>query len=320
MLIRACIFVTILVIAKSLLVKQDWIEILHVLILFAKILILFGLIEIIFRYVLNVDLNPILNQFFGRGISTGGGLTRLQGLSREPSHYALALFNMSILFLVLSKMSGNVIRNLFWFLSILLIGSLANSFSFFVCILSFLILLTTINSIQADKFSVLSFSFYTLVAGVFVFAFLLYSWFENSNLIARIFESGIQAQKSFTGSYVIGIDYGSEASRIIGMVESFRSYLARPIFGLGIGTTYCVSGIVSILANIGLLGLIIWVRLLTVHYYRLSNFFILLGLFSPVLVTNDLGALYDTSYLALIPLLHFATKTSHYFKAEEKFS
>lgn len=310
MLARVCFFVIVLVAAKSVLTRKDWLQIFELLVLVAKVMIIFGLFEILIRFALNYDLNLLLNQIFGRGISTGGALTRLQGLSREPSHYALALFNMMILFMLRMKIRNKFGNEIIWLGLILLIGTLASTFSFFIAVLSALLLFSMINSTTAGKVHVGNLAIYSLGLLLAVAGFLFYSWSMSSGLMLRIIEAGVQAQNGLTGAYVIGEDYGSEASRIIGMIESFNSYLARPFFGLGLGTTYCVSGIISILSNVGLLGLIIWFRLLTVHYFPLSNFFLAVGLFLPITVTNDLGALYDTAYLALIPLLFIAT--GHY--------
>jgi hypothetical protein len=236
----------------------------------------------------------------------------LQGLSREPSHYALALFNMMILLMVRIKVRKRYGKDIIWLGLILLIGSLANTFSFFVAALSALLLFSTMNATNAGKLNISYLVVYGMGATLAVLGFLIYSWSQNSNLSLRIIEAGIQAQNGISGSYVIGEDYGSEASRIIGMVESFSSYLARPIIGLGLGTTYCVSGIVSILSNIGLLGLVVWIRLLTVHYFRLPNLLTTVGIFLPILVTNDLGALYDTAYLAIIPFIFLANRNMYF--------
>jgi hypothetical protein len=308
MLLRVCFFTTILIVAKSVFSFKDWMRVLDLLTFIAKILVIFGFLEIFIRLIFNFDLNLILNDFFGRGISTGGGISRLQGLSREPSMYALVLFNMMILFLVSIKVEKNSSRDIFWIFCILFIGAMANSFSFLVSIFSFLILVSAITSSGKGTFRLMKFYLFGITTGTFILIFLTISWWESTYLFQRIIESITQAQNGISRTYVIGVDYGSEASRIIGMLESFRSFLARPILGLGLGTTYCVSGFVSILANIGLLGLIIWIRLLTVHYYRLPNILLVVGLFSPILVTNDLGVLYDTAYLALVPLIFLVTR------------
>lgn len=311
MLLRVFFFVVVLVAIKSTLTETDWIRSLEIFTIFAKALIVYGLLEILIRYIMNFDLNDLLNQFFGRGVSTGGGQTRLQGLSREPSHYALALFNMMILFMVrmrVRKQSGN---DAIWLCLIVLIGSLANTFSFFVVGLSAVLLFSALSATNLGKVNFTYLFVYGLAALFALLLFLIYSWTQNSGLSMRIIEAGIQAQNGINGSYVIGEDYGSEASRIIGMIESFNSYLARPIIGLGLGTTYCVSGFISILSNIGFLGLVVWLRLLTVSYFKLPNPLTTLCVFLPILVTNDLGALYDTAYLAIIPLIFLASRVAH---------
>jgi hypothetical protein len=111
------------------------------------------------------------------------------------------------------------------------------------------------------------------------------------------------------GTYTLGDDYSSEAVRLISSTETFKATLSRPIFGLGIGTAYSVSGIISILSNIGFLGLYIWYRLLTTEYYKTKNKILIIIILTPIIFTGDMYSLYDTSYLLLIPLIAIATET-----------
>jgi len=124
--------------------------------------------------------------------------------------------------------------------------------------------------------------------------------------IDRFIEVFSQVEKGVYGTYVLGVDYSSEASRLIGTIESFKSYLSSPWIGLGIGTTYCVSGLVSILANTGLLGLVFWVRIIVWHYCKQKSVLLGFSALLPIAVTGSIDTMYDTSYLVLIPLLNMA--------------
>lgn len=309
--LRVIFYVILIVAAKSCFEREDWLKTLDILVKISKVLILYGLIEIVLRYGLKLDLNSALNLLMGQGVSTGGGATRLQGFSREPSHYALALFNMSVLFLARIFVTKRTDENIFWLALIIVIGALANTFSFWVVVVSALFLAGVLAGSRQEKIKI----FYVIGGGalalISVGAVFAYSWLAEATLAFRLLEVFLQAQNSVSQSYVIGVDYGSEASRIIGLVESFRAYLAHPFFGLGIGTTYCTSGFVSILANVGAIGLVVWWRLLTVYYTNVPHFLISVAIFAPLLVTSDLGSFYDTAYIALLPVLTLAAEHKH---------
>lgn len=303
MLIRIICFIVVLVAAKSLLKKQDWFSVLNFLLFFSKLFIIFAFVEYILRFYLTIDLNEYFNFFFGRGISTGADIERLQGFSREPSYYALAIYNVSLLFFLNLQITKNLYSNISWIVAITFIGISSGAFSYlwvFSCLFIFVTFFTIFNfNLSARRLLV----FFNLSLFIVVPVITLYAL--NSNSSGRIIEAALQLQKSILGTYVIGMDASSEASRFIGIVESFKSYLDRPLIGLGIGTTYCTSGIISILANTGLIGLILWIRLLITQYFKI-RFIIGMSLFLPILITNDFGSFYDFAYISIIPLIYYA--------------
>ncbi|MDC1532084.1 hypothetical protein N8473_05230 [Amylibacter sp.] len=305
MYIRVCFFIAIILAAKSFLNTLDWMHVLRFLTNIAKILVIFGIFEIFIKYIIGYDLNEFLQLIFGRGIATGGDETRLQGISREPSIYALALFNMIILFIINIKLKIKIQETLIWLILTIAIGALASSFSFYLVMFSASAMIVGVYSTNIGKVNIKRFGLIIITSIVVIFMIGIIFLFWNSYFLYRVSDALTQMSLAFTRTYIIGLDFSSSASRLIGIFESFMSYTARPFLGLGIGTTYCVSGIVSILANIGLIGFIVWIRVLTVHYYRL-NLLLIISLMLPVTLTNDLSTLYDTAYVALIPLLFIA--------------
>ena len=305
MYIRVCFFIVIILIAKSSIATIEWIQILNFLTTAAKIILIFGLIEILIKYGLGYDLNEFLQIIFGRGMATGGDETRLQGFSREPSYYALALFNIIILFIVNIKLRNRPNEKLMWLIITVLIGLNASAYSFYLVIVSSITLAIGIFSTSVGRVNIKRFSLILILGMFFLFMFGTFSLTMNSYILYRTIDALKQISQASAGTYTIGVDFGSVASRLIGIIESFKSYTVRPIIGLGLGTVYCLSGLVSILANIGLIGFIIWIRLLTVSYFKL-NLLLTISLLSPILLTNDLSSLYDTAYIAIIPFLFLA--------------
>ena len=226
----------------------------------------------------------------------------------EPSYYALALFNIIILFIVNIKLRNRPNEKLMWLIITVLIGLNASAYSFYLVIVSSITLAIGIFSTSVGRVNIKRFSLILILGMFFLFMFGTFSLTMNSYILYRTIDALKQISQASAGTYTIGVDFGSVASRLIGIIESFKSYTVRPIIGLGLGTVYCLSGLVSILANIGLIGFIIWIRLLTVSYFKL-NLLLTISLLSPILLTNDLSSLYDTAYIAIIPFLFLAVNS-----------
>lgn len=310
MYFRVIIFITIINAAKIIFKHNDWINIGNEVLKYLKISIIYGIIEIFMKFVLHVDMNTYLNWFFGKGISTGGGVTRLQGICREPSYYALALFNFILLSLIFNFIN-NKKKIDWWIITAIFIGCISTSFSFLICLVAIVILwlIMRSNIIQNRQrtlifVAIFAISFITL----FVITrneFINYASSSSYEVLNRIAEAILQIKKGIMGSYILGTDYSSEASRLIGGIISFKAGLSRPIFGLGLGTVYCVTGLIAIFANIGISGLVLWIYLLFGVFTTKIKRTAVLALLLPVLFCNDLYTLYDTSYILIIPLLAY---------------
>lgn len=110
----------------------------------------------------------------------------------------------------------------------------------------------------------------------------------------------------------------------MGITETLKGFFERPLFGLGLGTAYCNSGIVSLLSNIGLVGTGLWAY----HYLRfgisnrkagriLAVFVAVLIL--PNIVKGGMGMLYATYnilFAALIKIDFFARLNCYENKKE----
>jgi hypothetical protein len=310
MLIRVVIFSVILLAVSAIFTKSKWLEVLNILTIMAKVIILYGLVEIVIKFLFNIDTNDYLISLFGRGVSTGGDVNRLQGLSREPSYYASALFNIMVIFLIQMKINQEnrtkFKKYVIWMIFVVGIGVISTAFSFFVMLATIFIIYFILFKSKNSRILIKNFFVYL----VFAVIVLIIAWnmglLLEMQFVNRFVESFVQIEKGIYGTYVLGVDYSSEASRLIGIIESFKSYLSSPLIGLGIGTTYCVSGVVSILANTGLLGLVFWVRTIVWHYCKQKSVLLGLSVLLPVTVTGGVDVMYDTSYLVLIPLLNIA--------------
>ena len=279
MFFRVIIFATILNLAYKYYEMEDWISISEYLIVPMRILIVYGVVELILKFGLSINVNAGLNELFGRGVSTGGGLARLQGISREPSYYALALFNFLALSLARFYIDGSKksrMVNVSWMVVAVILGFASSSFSFLICFVGFLLVWMYLRNFNRSSFPriVLIISFIFIIVTVLLFSdgFINAADGSNITILNRVAESMNVMKKAFANTLVLGRDASSEAARLGGGILSLKAGLARPFFGLGIGTTYCVTGLICIFANIGIVGLYLWIKLLFGAYgKKLTN-------------------------------------------------
>lgn len=323
MFFRVIIFVLILNVAYKCYEMEDWISISEDLILSMRILIAYGFVELILKFGLSVNVNEGLNWLFGRGVSTGGGLTRLQGISREPSYYALALFNFLALSLARYYIDNTTkarLVNVLWMVAAIILGFASSSFSFLICFVGFLLVWIYLKNFQRSAFpKVVLILLFAIIVIAVVFSsdsFLNMATNSNITILKRVADSIDAMKKAFTNSFVLGRDASSEAARLGGGILSLKAGLARPLLGLGIGTTYCVTGLICIFANIGIVGLYLWIKLLFGAYGKSLPNLLSAFMLIPVLFCNDLYTLYDTSYLLIIPIMSVVVRIIQDEKSE----
>jgi hypothetical protein len=298
MFIRVLIFLAIMVAAKDLFTRQDYILIGKRLYFFSKLFLIFGIIEFILSFVLKIDISSFLNLFFGRGLASSGDFGRLQGLSREPSYYSQALFNVIILLYSLSKIDCkrqyNYKKYKIWIIIAFFLGLISGSFAFILATCSLLVFFYMISNLEKRKstFSIKPSSILVAIFGILgITIFISFINITDFTFYTRILESLNQLNNGVNGTYTLGDDYSSEAVRLISSTETFKATLSRPIFGLGIGTAYSVSGIISILSNIGFLGLYIWYQLISKEYYKTKNKILIIIILTPIIFTGDMYSL-----------------------------
>lgn len=309
MCFRVILFICILVVADTVVDTANWIKIAESVFEKFKFIIAYGIFEVFAKFVMKIPMNDYLNAFFGRGVSTGGGLDRLQGICREPSYYALALFNFVILALVLGK--SNKTNNSFWIAIAIILGTLSSSFSFWICMVAMIAMWVYLKGEQKPKIRFMIFGGFAIVCiGIVAIItsqeFLNFATSSSYTFLNRMAESVIQIRNGWGGTLVGGSNFSSEAARLGGGMLTLKAGMSRPLLGLGIGTAYCVTGLICIFANIGLLGLLQWIKLLFDDYGNHMQPILILIILTPVLLCNDLYTLYDTFYLLLIPVISIA--------------
>ena len=309
MFIRVLIFLCILNTSKNMFTYYDWIRISSIVLKFLQVILIYGVIEILLKYILHFNINVLMNWFFGRGVSTGGGLNRLQGISREPSYYSLALFNYICIALFYNRLNNKIKIYDKWILLAVFIGCLSTSFSFLICLASIFLMYCFLTGKDVNRVLLILF---VLLVFIFSLFFVFFSdiivFLKSSPFVVfnRIAESIIQIKNGFSGTFSVGRDFSSETSRLVGGILTFKAGFSRPVFGLGLGTAYCVMGLFATFANIGITGTILWISILFRKYAGAIPWVVTFIIILPIIFCNDLYTLYDTSYVLMLPLASYS--------------
>lgn len=285
-------FVLAMFIVKKLFDVHDILKSLAIMNKFFLILIVYGVIEFIMKNVLGSDLTlQFADIFLGTGGSTYSELVlrgdsyQLQGLTREPSAYAFQLF-MIIIFFMIERNIGLIVavekykkfaKSLQYRVVVsvaVLLMLVSGSFSSLIYLSIVMILCFLIKGKKNNGYKELV---YFLIAGFLVclFLFILYEYFPNSYIGDKLSEFLWAWDFIDAGTWSLltetGIDIGSMQSivaRVVSIMDTFSDFLNRPILGLGLIVQSAHSGVVSILSDIGLLGLFLWIKMV---FYRRSE-------------------------------------------------
>lgn len=179
---------------------------------------------------------------------TRAGQYTLQGLMKEPYHYAYS-FIPGLFLIALNNVS--VSKKMCVLVSILSIFVLIFSLSFagFGVIIAFLAL-TIIRLIKESK-RTKGFFVVVIVVACLIISFPLLMLFLNELSIGQYYYS--RAVSLLTGEQV-----GSEGVRQLTISNAFQIFLKRPLFGSGIGTNSAYGFLPSVLSNIGIISVILW--------------------------------------------------------------
>lgn len=99
----------------------------------------------------------------------------------------------------------------------------------------------------------------------------------------------------------------SEQFRFYTIFETFKLLLDRPLFGVGVGTSYAFGFLPTILSNIGIVGLILWLLFMFSGIARMKFTFksvtIVCSLLLVWIPTGGLDTMYSMSLLLVMLIL-----------------
>ena len=272
----------ILICAKKIFTEKQFIKTLQTVLNISKLSIILGYVELIAKNLFHslVTVKLCIGVFGTSGaqqdwLSDRGNLYTIQGATKEASMYTTVIFYIAILFLlemVINKKAKK--KDAVWLFLCILILCLnpAMSTVLYLAILFVVVVSSGMINVRILRWNNKKFVF-SLLALVLVAVcgavYLIQSY--NTLLSSDIYmiqRLGRAVQQLLTivegGQNLV---YSSEAIRFSGIIYDLKLWLQRPIFGLGLGTVLCNSGIVTFLCNAGLSGVICWFLVLC----RFSN-------------------------------------------------
>ena len=314
-----------IIVARNALVFDEWKRILSAVIKFGKVNIVVGYIEWFF---VNIFHSKIITNFFIIFFGSAGAqqteltkrgiLYTIQGATKEPSMYTTTVFYFCIILLVdfYIKKDSRKIRWVALSAFLLLINPAMSSFVYIAIIM---LVLYTFGLLKKNKQKTTNPSIRFIMLFLFGFSLVGFLWgnyeiFLNSSnyMMQRI---GIAFQQLDLLSRNIGYaTYTSEGIRFTGIMYDLGLVQYRPLFGYGLGSLSCNSGIITLLANCGIIGITTWF-LMILNFCRVTRkekttlLFLLEILVLPNLMLND----YETILCLIIP---FATICYSYGLAE----
>lgn len=250
-------------------------------------------IEFIIKNIIKSNIfSEIVLKIFGQSSSTvnrlleRGGTYGLQGLAREPSQLAKSIFLATAIFMLLSNNNIHKARKILLLSTIALV--LARSLIGFASVL----ILISMYYIIFKKDRKILFYFFS-IALILIIGKNINSIGYYIDRIRLVFEFLSSSQNKW-------IKY-TEQVRMISIIETFRLFLKRPMFGIGYGITYAHSFIATGLVSMGIIGMIVWFR---IHLYnrvlQIRHLIILVFVIIFWIINGYLGELYSISSLILI--------------------
>lgn len=271
--IRTLLFLFIISVIKSSITYDDWKIILHKLVVSTRCLLPIYIIEAVLMGLNSSAFYMIRNRFFGGYYMMAEN--RLSGLSTEPSYYAITIFLVVSINMLNDKVEEDYRKKPITILTCVIyvvLGVFSGAFSF----LWTGILLVFLYFVKDNKMSSKK---YGLVTALLMVIFTV----QNNNLLSLIFGSNGQLFneritnifQSITEFNQTGVmQYSSEGTRMGSILMLLKAWSERPFFGIGIGTSFCFSGVFSIIATVGVLGLVLWYYIVFHAYPKGKTVFI----------------------------------------------
>ena len=214
-----------------------------------------------------------------------GGTYALQGLTKEPSHLAIALFVSSIIDIVLMEKKG--LKYVFFNLALLLISGSFSSVLFCLLIIYLLSVHCTNNVKKIGAF--------TVVMAVC----LIMPFFADNIPILGYYMSRLEEAFMVISGKNVGVT--SNAVRLGSITTSISDFVKKPFFGIGAGNNVGTGALMALLSAIGIIGVLLYFfgfvdgKIVKNKANLCAIFVLFVGSF----FTMDIGAFYSAWFIAI---------------------
>lgn len=301
---------------KTVFSRKNWEDIFARVLALSKISLIVGILEFICKNVFHsLALTRFFIFLFGNSSAThdyldysGGGLIALQGMTKEKAMFAFVLFLIAVMLLVENfrlrstedENARKINRNFLWLMLTLLLLGINMALS--SCIyLGILLLLALILSKKQELNPRIRWIFLgTAVLGILAIGTIYTSGIVEgmmgsaNRFLQRLGNAFYTLKMLGSGS---ALSVSSEVIRFRSIYDTILIILDRPLFGIGLGATYCTSGLFTMMSGIGIGGVGFWLLMLSKGFLKLdmnSKHFIwivLLVMVAPNLLTNEFTAM-----------------------------
>lgn len=312
-LIQLLLYLFIFSVAYSVMEKKLWKKLLHMLVIFVKCYIAICILEAIIKNVFESQLfNMAENSFFGvslvtySGIAKRGGLYMLQGFSKEPSIFCVAMFYAFIILLYARACEKDKSAPIWIVISMVLVLASTSLIGVSIVVAEALIALV-LYYVNGNKRIAIGVFIVSLVLIVGIAVAIMASdsyWSERfGNVIA-------QFEKIMSPNWYIGAEYSSELARFGSIADSLRLLAEYPLTGIGFGISHCQSYLVNAALNLGIIGLAAWLYLqfkcFGNNIWRSSRAYylvVVIWIANTLLYGGDLRFVYGMECLAMVVAL-----------------
>lgn len=314
---RICMYALVIYIMKVNIKLLDVYNIIENLLLGSFFIVLYGYFEMLLKNVLNMPMEAYKFNEVLLGVSHStytwesasvlvDGSYRLQGFTREPSHYVFSLLIFATLILIAIRYHKlvNIITPQWYYIElamILILMPMTGGMSAIWCIFSLLISYIFMDVKCNFNFSKILKWVFGFLAGIGMFFLLM-----GDSLLMERFLLALETVSFLISAPNIllsaGMD-GSTLARFTGIIVCFGNWLDNPLLGLGYGITKAYDFTMTMLVGNGVIGCGAWYHFITTSgngCKKYDHLLLLIIFCIEFLPTGSVGSWYTFSYIFLL--------------------
>ena len=278
---------------------------------YTSIVLVFGFVEFIMENFFNsLAVTNLAVDILGSSgvqqimINYDRGWSNIQVFTKEASMFSASMLYSVVIAINMIILNGRKKIYLYYLVGSFLLMILNTSMSSYVYVCLIVVLISYLRPFAKNTLSISTNSKFSI--WIFAIIVLLLTsptvLMSDSYLAERLNESLAQ----FDGFSDNSFTYSSEGLRYFGIYHCLSIFVEHPLFGVGYGCVSCVSGIVTLLTNAGIIGLFSYIILVRANIKLRAldkTLMTVLLIVGPNLLLNDL----HTMFALVIPFTMIQT-------------